>query len=78
MVLSWCDVRPLTSVTEEEAADPSEQRQSDEISEAGSDGRGYVIWVDAHFPGANDHCYHHQTWQGIRLRLDIYDNTLNL
>lgn len=49
----------MTSVKEEETADPSEQRQSDEVSQAGSDGRGHVIWVDAHLPGADDHCHHH-------------------
>lgn len=65
---SWCNVWPLTSVTEKEAADPCKQRQSDEVSEAGSDGGGHIIWVDAHFPGSDDHCHHHQPWQSTRWR----------
>lgn len=52
----------LTSVAEEKPADCSEQRQSDDVSQAGSDGRGYVIWVDAHSPGADDHGHHHEAW----------------
>lgn len=68
MGLSLGSAWPLTSVTEEEAADPGEQRQSDEVSEAGSDGRGHVIWVDAHFPGSNNHRHHHQTWQKHKMK----------
>lgn len=56
----------LTSVTEEEAADPSQQWQSDEVSQAGCDGRGHVIRVDAHFPGADYHRHHHQACQCTR------------
>lgn len=57
------DVWPLTSVTEKEAADPCEQRQSDQVPEAGSDGRGHIVRVDAHLPGSDDDRHHHQTWQ---------------
>lgn len=68
MVFSWWAVWPLTSVTEEEAADPGQQRQSDEVSKAGGDGCGHIVRVDAHFPGTNDHCNHHQTWQSKKMK----------
>lgn len=51
----------LTSVTQKHAADPSEQIQRDEVPQAGSDGRGYIIRVDSHLPGSNNHPHHHQT-----------------
>lgn len=53
----------LTSVTEKHAADPRKQIQSDEVSQAGSDGCGHIIWVDSQFPRPNNNCNHHQTWR---------------
>ena len=35
--------------------------------------QGLPRWAWPRYPGANDHCHHHQTWQGIRQRLDIED-----
>lgn len=48
-------VEPLT--------DPRQDSQSYEVTEAGSDGRSYVVWVDARLLGAHDNAHHDDTWQ---------------
>lgn len=64
---------PLTFITEEKTTDSSEHRQSDEVTKAGSYGRGHVIRVYTNSPGANNHSHHHQTWEdmdtGIRRQI---------
>ena len=47
---TYSAVSDLTFKPEEEAADPSQQREGDEVTQAGSDGRGHVVRVDAHLP----------------------------
>lgn len=68
---SYSAVNDLTFKPEEEAADPSQQREGDEVTQAGSDGRGHVVRVDAHLPGANDHSHHHQAYRHRERTLDL-------
>lgn len=49
---------PLTSVLIEEAADTGQDGQSDEVSQAGSNGRGNVVGVDPKLPSANHDADH--------------------
>lgn len=46
-------VEPLT--------DPRQDSQSYEVTKAGSDGRSYVVWVDARLLGAHDNAHHDDT-----------------
>lgn len=50
----------FTQLLVQRRADARQQRQCDEVTQAGSDGRGHVVWIDAHFSGANDHTNHDQ------------------
>lgn len=64
----------LTSVLIECAANPSQQGQSDQITQTGSNWGGYVVRVDPHLPGTNDNSDHDQTYGhniGDRLRVDM-------
>lgn len=47
-----------TSVLVEEAADESQEGQGDEVSQAGCDGRGDVVWVDPEPPSTNHDADH--------------------
>lgn len=65
----------LTDILVECAADPGQQGQGDQIAQAGSDGRGHVVGVDAHLPGADDHSDHHQAYRRGRCHWEITGNT---
>ncbi len=54
--------RPLTELLIQARTDASQQRQGDQITEAGSNGGGHIVWVDANLPGCNDNPDHDKTW----------------
>lgn len=54
---------PLTQAVVESLADPGQDGQGDEVTEAGSDRRGHVVWVDANPLGADDHSHHDDPWE---------------
>lgn len=50
----------LTYMFIEDTADPCQQGECDQITQTGCDGGGYVVRVDPHLPGTNDHSNHHK------------------
>lgn len=48
----------LTQLLEESCADASQQGQSNQVSKAGSDGGGHVVWIDANLSGSDNHPDH--------------------
>lgn len=55
-----CPGALLTFVSVEEAADQGQDGERDEVAQAGRDGRGDVVWVDAELPSANHYTDHQQ------------------
>lgn len=53
---------PLTQAVVESLADPGQDGQGDEVTEAGGDGRSHVVGVDARLLGAHDHSHHDEAW----------------
>lgn len=54
--------RPLTELLIQARTDASQQRQGDQVTEAGCNGGGHIVWVDANLPGCNDNPDHNKTW----------------
>lgn len=52
----------------EEAANQSQNGQRDEVSQAGRDGRGNVVWVDPKFPSTNHYADHQCSCREGRVR----------
>lgn len=48
----------LTHAVKKALTDDGEQSKCDEITKTGSEGRGYVVRVDAHLLGSNNHTNH--------------------
>ena len=53
---------PLTQAVVESLADPGQDGQGDEVTEAGGDGRSHVVGVDARLLGSHDHSHHDEAW----------------
>lgn len=49
---------PLTFVFIEEAANKGQDGYCNEVSQAGSNGRGNVVWVDPNLPSPNHYADH--------------------
>lgn len=54
----------LTQAVVEALTDPGQDGQRDEVTKAGSDGRGYIIRVDASLLRTHDHTHHDDTFDG--------------
>lgn len=55
LIYTYAFVEPL--------AQAGQDGQGDEVTKAGSDGRGHVVWVDANPLGAGDHSHHDDPWE---------------
>lgn len=47
------------------AADPSQQRQCDQIPQTCCNRCGHIVWVDPHLFRSNNYANHHQTCENI-------------
>lgn len=57
--------RPTQALVEA-LADPGQDGQRDEVTEAGGDGRGHVVGVDARLLGAHNDAHHDDACSGQR------------
>ena len=52
----------LTQALVEALTYPGQDSQGDEITKTGSNGCGYIVWVDASLFGTHNHTHHDDTW----------------
>lgn len=55
----------LTEFLIQARTDASQQGQGDQVTKAGSNRGGHVVWVDANLPGRNDNPDHDKTWAEV-------------